>query len=323
MKNRKSFKESERADGTGRASKNRKGLKGLKRADGNRKGLKEKGEDMKQGVSFFTFGEDVNLKEAMGQCAKAGYEGVELIVSETGELNMKTTEKEMLAMKDMAEGMGLSICSVGAWNLWANNLVSDDKKIAAYAKDIVRQQITAAAVCGADTILVVPGYVGTPFGPGIVSYDVAYDRAQEALSELSEFAAQMKVCIGVENVWNKFLLSPLEMKRFLDEIGSDYVGAYFDVGNIIYIGYPDQWIRILGKRIKKLHFCDCRFDSCGLSMFVDLFEGDVDYEAVMHAVRDIGYDDWAVVEFLPNYKRFPYQSVINAKLSMNEIMNIE
>jgi hexulose-6-phosphate isomerase len=127
----------------------------------------------------------------------------------------------------------------------------------------------------------------------------------------------------VENVWNKFLLSPLEMRRFLDEIGSDYVGAYFDVGNIIYIGYPDQWMRILGKRIKKLHFCDCRFDQCGLGMFVDLFEGDVDFEAVMRAARDIGYDDWAIVEFLPNYKRFPYQSIINAKLSMDTIMNIE
>jgi len=278
---------------------------------------------MKQGVSFFTFGEDVDLKEAMEQSAKAGYEGVELIVSETGELNMKTTEKEMLAVKKMAEDLGLSICSVGAWNLWANNLVSDDKKIAAYAKDIVKQQITAAAAYGADTVLVVPGYVGTPFAPGIVSYDVAYERAQTALSELSGFAAQMKVSIGVENVWNKFLLSPLELKRFVDEIGSEYVGVYFDVGNIIYIGYPDQWIRILGKRIKKLHFCDCRADQCGLGMFVDLFEGDVDFEAVMHAIRDIGYDDWAIVEFLPNYKRFPYQSIINAKLSMNEIMNIK
>jgi len=278
---------------------------------------------MKQGVSFFTFDEKVSLREAMEQSVKAGYDGVEIVLGETGELNMKTTESEMLATKKMAEDMGLAICSVGAWNLWSNNLVSDDKKIADYAKDIIKQQLTAAAAYGADTILVVPGYVGTPFGPGIVSYDVAYDRAQKSLSELSEFAAQMKVCIGVENVWNKFLLSPLEVKRFVDEIDSDYVGVYFDVGNIIYIGYPDQWIRILGKRIKKLHFCDCRFDQCGLGMFVDLFEGDVDYEAVMHAVRDIGYDDWAIVEFLPNYKRFPYQSVINAKLSMNEIMAIK
>ncbi len=278
---------------------------------------------MKQGVSFYTFGEGVSYREAMEQCAKADYDGVELVVSETGELNMKTTEKEMLAFKKMAEDMGLAICSVGAWNLWANNLVSDDPKIAAYAKDIIKQELTAAAACGADTVLVVPGYVGTPFGPGIVPYDVAYERSQKALAELADFAAQLRVCIGVENVWNKFLLSPLEMKRFIDEIGSDWVGAYFDVGNIIYIGYPDQWMHILGKRIKKLHFCDCRFEGNGLTMFVDLFEGDVDFEAVMRAAKDIGYDDWAIVEFLPNYKRFPYQSIINAKLSMDTIMSIK
>jgi len=279
---------------------------------------------MKQGVSFYTFGQDVNYKEAMEISAKAGYDGVELVVSETGELNMKTSEKEMLAMKDMAESMGLSVCSVGAWNLWEKNLVSDDPETVSYAKDIIKQEITAAAVCGADTVLIVPGWVGTPFAPGIVSYDLAYERAQAALLELSGFAEQMKVCIGIENVGNRFLLSPLEMKRFVDEIGSDYVGVYFDLGNILYSsGYPDQWIRILGNRIKKIHFDDYRMGVPGLDGFVDLFEGDVDFEEVMRALKDIGYDDWAVVEFLPNYKRFPYQSIINAKLSMDVIMSIE
>jgi len=278
---------------------------------------------MKQGVSFYTFDEKVNYREAMEQCAKAGYEGVELVVSETGELNMKTTEKEMLAMKEMAAGMGLEICSVGAWNLWANNLVCDDRKTVDYAKDIIKQQLTAAAACGADTILVIPGWVGTPFAPGIVPYDIAYERAQAALAGLAEFAARMKVCMGIENVGNSFLLSPLEMKRFIDEINSDYVGAYFDIGNILYSsGYPDQWIRILGGRIKKIHFDDYRYGVPGLAGFVDLFEGDVDFEAVMRAIRDTGYDDWAIVEFLPNYKRFPYQSIINAKLSMDVVMGI-
>lgn len=278
---------------------------------------------MLQGVSLYTFAQDVSYDEAMDHIANAGYDGVEFVVSEHGELNMHTTEKEMLDLKKRAEDRGLKVCSVGSWNLWENNLVSDDEKTREYAKDIIKQQITAAAVCGADTILVVPGYVGTPFGPGVVPYDAAYDRCQKALSDLAPFAESHKVAIGAENVWNKFLLSPLEMRRFLDEINSPYVGAYFDVGNIIYIGYPDQWIRILGDRIKKLHFCDYRYEQAGLGAFVDLFEGDVDFEAVMHACRDIGYDDWAIIEFLPNYKRFPYQSVINAKLSMDTIMEIQ
>lgn len=275
---------------------------------------------MKKGVSFFTFSQDVDLREACEQSAKAGYDGVEPVLSESGSLNMAATEKDLLSLRRMAEDMGLKICSVGAWNLWENNLAGEDPAAAAHAKDIIKKQIECAAILGADAILAVPGWVGTNFAPGVVRYDVAYANAQKALASLAPFAEQAKVAIAVENVWNKFLLSPLETKRFLDEIGSPYVGAYFDVGNIIYIGYPDQWIDILGPRIKKLHFCDCRAEQAGLGMFVDLFEGSVDFDAVMAAVRRIGYDDWATVEFLPNYHRFPYQSIINAKLSLDRVL---
>ena len=278
---------------------------------------------MKSSVSFYTFAQDVCLKEAMQESKKAGYDGVEFVVSENGSINMKTTDKEIEDTYKYAQDLGLEVSSVGAWNLWEKNLVSDDKKEAEYAKDIIKKEIDVARICGADTVLIVPGWVGTPFAPGIVPYDVAYDRAQEALNDLEPYAKAAGVAIGVENVWNKCLLSPLEMKRFLDEIDSPYVGCYFDVGNIVYIGYAEHWMRILGKKhIKKLHFCDCRFDQAGLGMFVDLMEGDVDFHAVMQAARDIEYDDWAVVEFLPNYKKFPYQSIINAKLSLNTILGL-
>lgn len=277
---------------------------------------------MKTAVSFYTFEENVSFKEAMQQSKEAGYDGVELVLSEMGELNMRSTDAEIEALRRMAEDMGLLIPSVGSWNIWNNNLVSDDPKIASYAFEILKKQLYSAAILGADTILAIPGYVGTPFAPGVVSYDVAYERAQKMISKLSETAEELGVFIGIENVWNKFLLSPLEMRRFIDETGSAYVGAYFDVGNVIYIGYPEQWISILGKRIKKLHICDCRFDQAGLGMFVDLFEGDVDFEAVMKACRAIGYEGWMTVEFLPNYKRFPYQSIINGRLSLDRILNL-
>ncbi|HSK69710.1 MAG TPA: sugar phosphate isomerase/epimerase family protein, partial [Candidatus Limnocylindria bacterium] len=270
---------------------------------------------MKTGVSFFTFGQDADIMEACAQSAKAGYDGVELVLSESGSLPMGITERELVALRRRIGDMGLSVCSVGAWNLWQYNMAGEDPHAASHARDIVRKQIECASLLGADTVLVVPGWVGTNFAPGVVSYDVAYDNASRALGELAPFAAAARVAIGVENVWNKFLLSPLEFRRFLDEIGSPWVGAYFDVGNIIYIGYPEQWLRILGKKhVKKVHFCDCRGDQAGLGMFVDLLEGDVDFAAVMGALRDIGYDDWLTVEFLPNYKRFPYQSIINARL---------
>lgn len=277
---------------------------------------------MKNGVSFFSFSLDVNLKEACQQCANAGYDGVELVLSEAGSLNMKTTDKELLQIKQMVDDLGLSVSSIGAWNLWEHNMAGNDPKETTYAMDIVKKQVDCAAALKADSVLIVPGWVGTIFAPGIVNYDEAYVNAQNVLSKLAPYAADAKVNLAVENVGNKFLLSPLEMRRFLEEIGSDYVGAYFDVGNIIPIGYPDQWIRILGKKyLKKLHFCDYRADQIGMGAFVDLLAGDVDFSAVMQALHDIDYDDWITIEFLPNYKQFPYQSIINAKQSLNCIID--
>src|SRR5690606_28245567 len=132
---------------------------------------------------------------------------------------------------------------------------------------------------GVGTILVITGAVGVDFIPGceVVQYDRAYDRALEAISKLAADAKANNVHIGIENVWNKFLLSPLEMKTFIDATGSEYVGSYFDVGNAVQNGYPEHWITILGHRIKKVHFKDYRRQAGGLHGFVDLLAGDVNY----------------------------------------------
>lgn len=95
--------------------------------------------------------------------------------------------------------------------------------------------------------------------PGkVVDYATTYERSLEAMMELKEYAEQYKVEIGLENVWNKFLVSPMEMRDFIDKVDSKYVGSYFDVGNVLFNGYPEHWITILGDRIKKVHFKDYR-----------------------------------------------------------------
>ena len=277
---------------------------------------------MKKGVSFFSFAQDVDIREAAREAKNAGYDGVELVLTDAGSLNMAATEAKLLKIRRTVTDLGLEIPSVGAWNLWSHNLASDDPKEVQAASDIVKKQIDCAAAFGADAVLVVPGWVGAPFAEGVVRYDRAYENAQRALSQLAPFAEGAGVQLAVENVWNKFLLSPIEMRRFLDEISSPNVCAYFDVGNIVYVGYPEQWIEILGSRIKKLHFCDYRADQVGLGAFVDLLAGDVDFPAVMRAIRSVGYDDYVTVEFLPNYKMFPYQSIRNARLSLDTILAI-
>lgn len=277
---------------------------------------------MKKGYSMFSFTEDADVAQKFHLIKTAGYDGVEPVMSENGYLNQSSTEKEILAVGNMAKEEGLEIPSVGVWSLWENNLVSDDEKIRSKAEDIVKKQIEIAALLGADTILVVPGYVGCDFAskPERIRYDVAYDRCREVFARLAPEAEKTRVHIGIENVWNRFLLSPLEMKRLLDEVGSDYVGAYFDVGNVIYTGYPEDWIRILGKKyVKKIHLSDYRRDQAGLGAFVDLFAGDVDFEEVGQALKEIGYQDYLTLEMLPNYKKHPDVSVWSGKHAVDLI----
>jgi L-ribulose-5-phosphate 3-epimerase len=169
----------------------------------------------------------------------------------------------------------------------------------------------------------VPGLVGADFIPDgeVTEYDVAYDLALEAFMELKEYAEEVKVNIGLENVWNKFLLSPLEMRDFVDKIDSPYVGVYFDVGNVVSTGYPEHWIKILGKRIKKVHFKDFRVSVGNINGFVDLLSGDVNYPAVMEQFRKVGYDDYVIAE-MGVYKNYPDQTIYTTSIAMDRILGL-
>jgi hexulose-6-phosphate isomerase len=112
-------------------------------------------------------------------------------------------------------------------------------------------------------------------------------------------AEKIGVTIAVENVWNKFLLSPLEMRGFIDSFKSKRVGAYFDVGNVLLTGYPEQWIKILGKRIKRIHIKDFKKSVGTVDGFVDLLKGDVDFTAVKKALAAIGYKGYVTAEMIP------------------------
>ena len=153
----------------------------------------------------------------------------------------------------------------------------------ARSKAQVRKMLEAAEALGVDAILVTGGRVNET-----VPYDVAYDRLRAAVQELAPDAERHRVNLALENIWNKLLLSPLEFRGFLDGIGSPYVGCYFDTGNVMLYGYPEQWIRILGQRIKKIHFKDFKMDHSKRQYeWTQLMEGAVDWPAVMHEIRAI------------------------------------
>ncbi|MBQ4542627.1 MAG: sugar phosphate isomerase/epimerase, partial [Clostridia bacterium] len=216
---------------------------------------------------------------------------------------------------------GIELYSVACGLYWTYNYTSANEENVKLAKEITKKQLEVASWLGCDTILVVPGAVEVAFDPGeIVEYDVAYQRAQSALKELAPVAENLGVLIGVENVWNRFLLSPMEMAKFIDEIGSNYVGSYFDVGNVLFSGYPEHWIKILNNRIKKVHFKDYRRAAGDLHGFVDLLAGEVNWPSVMTQLEKVNYDGWVTAEMLPPYSHYPETIIYNTSNAMDKII---
>lgn len=275
---------------------------------------------MKKGISIWSFAEP-DLRKCMEIAKDAGFDGIELALDETGPVSLESTKEDILKVKAMADEIGLELYSVASGLYWTYNYTSGVEANRTKAKEITKKQLEVASWLGCDTILVVPGAVEVAFDPGeVVEYDTAYERALAALKELAPYAEELKVSIGVENVWNRFLLSPVEMADFIDKVGSDYVGSYFDVGNVLFIGYPEHWIKALGSRIKKVHFKDYRREAGSLCGFVDLLSGDVNWPAVMEQFSKIGYDGWVTAEMLPPYTHYPETIIYNTSNSMDKIL---
>ena len=277
---------------------------------------------MKKGINILSFEKGRSIETNMKLAKDAGFDGIELAVIGEGELCLASTDEEIIEIRKKADETGLELMSLASGLYWRFPFTHDDAAIRGKATEIVKTQLRVASILSADTILVIPGAVGVDFIPGFehVPYDIAYERSLSAFRELGAAAERYRINIGLENVWNQFLLSPLEFRDFIDKIGSAYIGCYFDVGNALPTGYPQDWIRILGSRIKKVHFKDFRKNVGTLDGFVDLLAGDADYREVMAALRDIGYDDYVTAEMLPPYKQYTDQIIYNTAASMDRII---
>lgn len=276
---------------------------------------------MKKGISIWSFPEQ-KLNCSFALAKDAGFEGVEVALAENGEISLESTEKQLFEIKKQAEDNGIELYSVASglyWDYWFND---DDKATREKAISNCKKQLETASILGCETILVIPGVVNADFADPnkVIDYMTTYERSLEAFLKLKTVAEEYKVEIGLENVWNKFLLSPMEMRDFIDKIGSKYVGSYLDIGNTLLNGYPDQWIRALGDRIKKVHFKDYRKAAGGLHGFVDLLAGDLDFPAATEALKEVGYDGWVTAEMIPNYKYYTETIIYNTSNAMDRIL---
>jgi len=247
---------------------------------------------MKVGLSGIITPSEWSYQETLQNAKDAGYEAFELTFREDRDTSLGSmTDAKIAEMMKMAEDMGIELCSTVGSGEPRPDIMTCDEAVRRNSVDEIKRILEVVAKFGIDTWLLVPGRVSEQ-----CHYDDAYYNARDALLDLAPFAEDIGVTIAVEYVWNRFLLSPMEFSRFLGEIGSTRVGLYFDTGNMVIQSYPEQWVKIVGDGVKKVHFKD--FQRQGYE-WKPLLEGDVDFPAVMSELRNIGYDDALLSEVSP------------------------
>ena len=237
---------------------------------------------IKKGLVFDMLPAKLSDAERMKLARDVGFEVVQA----------PTTPDERAAeeMKKAADDAKMRIDSVMNMAHWKYPLSSGDPAVVEKSMEGMRTSLHNAKLWGSDTVLLVPAVVNPE-----TSYRDAWSRSQTQIRKLLPLAQELKVVIAIEEVWNKFLLSPLEMAKYIGEFQSPWVQAWFDVGNVVLYGYPQDWIRTLGKGIAKVHLKDFKRKKDGYE-WVNLGDGDVDWEAVREALREIGYSGSAICE---------------------------
>lgn len=237
---------------------------------------------IKKGLVWDMLPSSLSYAERMKLAREVGFEVVQAPTT--------PDKHEAEELKKAAEAANIRIDSVMNMAHWEYPLSSGDPAVVEKSMEGMRTSLHNAKLWGADAVLLVPAVVNAQ-----TTYEEAWERSQKQIRKLIPLAAELKVVIAIEEVWNKFLLSPLEMQKYIAEFESPWIRAWFDVGNVVFYGYPQDWIRTLGKSIYKVHVKDFKRKQDGYA-WVNLGEGDVDWAAVRQAFADPGYAGSAIAE---------------------------
>jgi len=237
---------------------------------------------IKKGLVFDMLPEKLSYAERMKLARDVGFEVVQAPTT--------PDEKAAEEIKKAADDAKMRIDSVMNMDHWKYPLSSSDAVVVEKSLAGMRTSLHNAKRWGSDAVLLVPAVVNPQ-----TSYRDAWSRSQTQIRKLLPLAEELKIVIAIEEVWNKFLLSPLEMAKYIAEFQSPWIQAWFDVGNVVLYGYPQDWIRTLGKGIAKVHLKDFKRKKDGYE-WVNLGDGDVDWAAVREAFRETGYSGSAICE---------------------------
>jgi len=258
-----------------------------------------KGTAFRKGICSVNFDKKKPLAACFGEAKAAGFEGMEIALGD--QIGLETSVDDLKRVRDGADKLGLTIVSVWVSGAIRQTPLNDpDPKVREQGIAAIRKGIEIASTLGSGAILLVPGEVG--WGKKLKhGYQETWDRFSVELPKVIPAAEDAKVCLTLEEVWNRFLVSPLEMRAFVDQFHSPSLKAHFDTGNVLQYGFPEDWIRTLGPRIQRVHLKDYKLsDNFEQGKFVDLLEGNVDWPAVMSAFRETGFQGFLTPESGPN-----------------------
>lgn len=302
---------------------------------------------MKKSINQWCFPGEWSWEQVFELAGRAGFEGVELCVDyppffeamakerhegliaeiaksvgsgfeKSKALTFDSPENAIKEVKKIAANNGLAVSSLLTFAQFYYTLMHPDDRIWNTGIDLVHRLMDFAVVMEAPNLLVVPGVVDSR-----VSYDFGYKRLEEAFWKLKEAAEEKKVGLGLENIWGKIFYSPFEMRDFVDKFDSPYIGVHFDVGNVIQYGFPEQWIRMLGKkRLLNIHLKDYSEAINNIRGFTYLFQGSVPWGRVMDALEEIEYDGYLIAE-VPPYPFCPAEGIWDASRKMDILIKGE
>ena len=261
---------------------------------------------MIKGISYLSFenglSNNESIESALSQTKNNGFDALELSVSSEGVINTNTSKAECELIRKKIEDSGVFVDSIATGMSWGVSPTSNDKSIREKSIRLHQDALKVANYLDCKALLFVPGVVKSPISTDIVRYDRALDRLREAINQMLPIAEDLNVDLCMENVWNGFFYSPIELRDFVDSFDSDRLGVYLDIGNLIgYQQYPPHWVELLNSRIKRVQIKDFQenFDWTGSFSFCDIGAGDVPWKETIAALDAIQYKSTIIAEMLP------------------------
>lgn len=279
---------------------------------------------MFKALNYWVFGGftgEKSPKEFIDFAAANGLDGIELTIGDAIDENI--TEVECRDIAEYAKSKGVDLRTLATGKYGGLSLGAADEAERQEAIAFTKKYLQIAAWMGVKVILVIPGATCVAWEPSrpIVPYSIVWEKSTASLKELLPIAEKLGVTIALENVWTRFLLSPMEWRFFLEQFQSKFIGMYFDVGNCAILAKPQDYIEVLGDKIKAVHLKNFKGDDCGggLHGFADdLLEGDVDMRAVLAKFAEIGYQGTFTVEMIP-FSRLPDLVLPDAALAQKMV----